>query len=321
MTPPKFLIVPLALLAAACQSDGGGSSGASAVQACRYERVTDVPARLVQGHILVPAAINHTPVQLIVDTGATTSMLTTEAVASLGLPTDPFRTTTVHGTGGVVVTHDTSIQSFRLGSEDWLGSSMTTGHLPSHYQEEPPVVGLLGADRLTEFDVELDLPQQRMTLWRVQHCDGNFVPWKGPHYSLTLARYQPNRMVARVIVNGQSVAALVDWGARSTVLTTIAASRLGVTADMLAQDRSGISHGVDQNDVAIHLHRFDEVTIGAAHFHDAALQVATLQVTDVGMLLGADFISRRHVWLSYASNQLFVQRGPDVVVAAAPSSP
>lgn len=299
----------LALMVAACQSGGADPSDRMATQeSCRMERVADLPARYVLGHVLIPAAVNDIPVQLLVDTGASASMLTPAAVALLGLHTDPSRTTTVHGIGGTVVTHDTSVQSFRIGDQDWLGSGMATGRLPIPFQEDPPVVGVLGADRLATFDVELDVPHRRMTLWRVQRCFGDFVPWQTAHYVLTLARYQPNQMIAHIEIEGHPVTALIDWGARSSMITSAAAAGLGVSEDILRQDRSGGSRGVDQNEVPIRVHRFGEITIGPARFHDIALEVGGLRVTNVGMLLGLDFFRTRHVWLSYASEQLFVER-------------
>jgi hypothetical protein len=79
---------------------------------------------------------------------------------------------------------------------------------------------------------------------------------------------------------------------------------------MLAHDRSGSGRGVDQNEVPFHLHRFAEVKIGPGTFRNLPIEVADLRVADVGMLLGADYVSSRHVWLSYASDQMFVEARP-----------
>lgn len=309
-------VLTLAAAFAGCQTAGTAPAEPAATrESCKIDRAADLPAHFVNGHIVIPAAINEIPVRLVVDTGATGSMLTPEAVARLHLPMDPYRTTTVHGTGGTVVNHNTSIRSLRVGGEDWLGSSMATGHLPGRYPDDPPVVGLLGADRLAQFDIELDMPHHRMTLWRIDSCFGDFVPWHAPHYVLPLARYQPNRMVTDVRVDGQPVTALVDWGARTTAITSATAASLGVTTQMLARDRSGDSHGVDQTDIPFYVHRFPELAIGPVRFRNVALDVAPLRVKDVGMLLGADYVSNRHVWLSYSTEQLFVQ-GPAAAQAS-----
>ena len=251
------------------------------------------------------------PVQMVLDTGSMVTMLTPAAVARLNLATDPLRTTTINAIGGEITTHNTSVQSLRIGNNDWMWSSLPTGRLPTEYDEDPPVVGQLGADRLSEFDVELDLPRERMALWRVENCDGDFVPWQMPHLALQLARYSPRRMVTPVTLDGHPLTAQIAWGARSSMLTTGGAMKAGVTSAMLAQDHSSFSHGADQNQIPVAHHRFAELSIGPMRYHNITLGVAPLQVLDVDMLLGIEFIARRHVWLSYASDQLFMQRGLD----------
>jgi predicted aspartyl protease len=305
---PWLRCVAALMLPAAATACGGPTEATHTARACSVERVAEVPVRFVQGHVLVPASVDGHPVQFIVDTGASTSMLTTEATADLGLPRDAYRTTTVHGTGGVVVTHNTMISSLAVGSQDWVAGSVTTGQLSGHYDLQPMVAGLLGADYLSRFDIELDMPDGRLVLWQVADCSGDFIPWKAPHFAIPLAVYPPNRMVAHVRVDDHPVAALVDWGARSTTMKTATAAALGVTSEMLHHDRSGTMRGVDQTEVPVYVQQFSEVQIGPATFRNISVEVADLQVADVGMLLGADYISRRHVWLSYATDQLFVER-------------
>jgi len=310
----------LATAVAACEQ--GQSTPTAQPETCKIEQTAEVPVRVVRGHILVPANIDYTPVQMLVDTGASASMLTPEAARSLELSTDSYRTTTVHGIGGNVVTHNVMIRSLKVGTQDWQGGSVATGHLgrpfQDPHQEGPPVAGVLGADHLDIFDVELDIPHRRMVLWRVQHCLGDFVPWHLPHFAIRLTRYQPNRMVTHVQIDGHPVTALIDWGSNTTSITTATSAALGVTPEMLARDRSGTSSGTDQNELSVHMHRFAELVIGPGTFRNVAIEVADLNVTDVGMLLGLDYVRTRHVWLSYASDQMFVERPVPAVPTASP---
>jgi predicted aspartyl protease len=273
---------------------------------CKLEQVAAMPVRSVGGAILVDGDINRIPVQLQLDTGATTSMLDEDAVARLALPTDPHRRTTLHGIGGSIETQNTMVRSLAIGDQEWQGLSIATGHLAGKFHEGRPVAGLLGADRLSSFDVELDIPDGKLTLWSVSHCAGNFVPWQLPHYVVPLERHSPNRMVAKVEVNAHPVEALVDWGARSTTMTEAVAQGVGVTPDMLASDRSGTNWGIDQTQNIVRLHRFGELKVGGEIFHNIGLPVADLRLREVGMLLGADYARTRRVWLSYASRQMFI---------------
>jgi hypothetical protein len=189
-----------------------------------------------------------------------------------------------------------------------LGSGAT----PRPYLPHPialageQVAGLLGADRLSSFDIELDIPDGKLTLWNVSHCAGNFVPLKLPHYVVPLERHSPNRMVAKVEVNAHPVEALVDWGARSTTITEPVAQGVGVTPGVLASDRSGTNWGIDQTQNIVRMHKFGELKVGGETFHNIGLPVADLRLRGVGILLGADYARTRRVRLSYATRQMFI---------------
>jgi predicted aspartyl protease len=273
---------------------------------CKMERAAEMPVRVVAGGILVPGHINQIAVQMMLDTGASASMLDEAVARRLSLPSDPHRRTTLIGVGGTTLSQNTLVRSFEVGGQEWESVSIPTGHLARKFDETPPVAGLLGADRLGSFDVELDIPHGRMTLWNVEHCAGNFVPWDVPHYIIPLQRHNPNRMVARVEVGGHEVNALVDWGANATTMSETAAADIGVVPEMLATDRSGVSWGVDQNQLRVRYHRFDEVRIGRELFHHLIISVSDLQLQEAGMALGADYARGRRIWLSYATRQMFV---------------
>jgi predicted aspartyl protease len=304
--PLGLFCVLTSLTACATAPESTADTGTASGGTCKLERVAEMPVRFVEGAILVSGHINQTQVQMQLDTGATTSMLDEDVATRLALPADPYRRTTLHGTGGEIVSHNTLVRSFEVGGQEWQSMSIATGHLAGKFHETPPVAGLLGGDRLSSFDLELDVPNGRMTLWSVAHCEGDFVRWNVPHYAIPLARHSPNRMVAQVDIDAHPVEALVDWGARSTTITDSVAAGVGVTPDMLASDRSGRSWGVDQTQTSVRLHRFSALRVGRETFHNIGLPVADLRVQEVGMLLGADYVRSRRIWLSYATRQMFI---------------
>lgn len=277
---------------------------------CTIDKVADLPTRLVRGAVLVPAAINQTPVQMQVDTGASRSSVTPDIATELRLSPDATRRSNVLGTGGIVVSTNTMLQSFEVGGQLWPGRSFVTAPLARTFQEDPPVAGLLGANYLSDFDVELDVPEGRMTLWQVHNCAGDFAFHDVPHWRMPLRRYAPAGMVATVTIDGQPLSALIDWGANATVLNQAVAARLGVTPEMLQADPAGQSHGTDRNEIEFHLHRFSEIRIGNGLFHQVRIEVAPIHTSGADMLLGLDYARTRRLWLSYATGQLFVVPPP-----------
>jgi predicted aspartyl protease len=313
MRATRFLnLLSAALLLAACSTPTLDDPVAAPIRqaACKVDRVVDLPTRYVEGAILVPARIDGHPVQLQVDTGAMTSMLTPEAAFAMGLRDDPHRTTIIHGVGGTITTRNVLVHNFDVGGRVWQSESIVTGHIARKFRETPPVAGLLGVDRLGIFDIELDLPNHRLTLWEVSNCSGDFVPWRQPHDVVSLLNYGRRQMVTTVRFGETPVPALIDWGARSSVMTVETASRLGVTPAQLAKDPVADSHGVDQTEIPVRIHEFSNVRIGAQVFPKARIQVGELKLTGAGMLLGIDYASVRHIWLSYNSQQMFVARRP-----------
>ena len=291
----------LSCLLAACAAQHPPS-----VAACSMDKVAELPVRIVGGAVMIPASINHTAVQMELDTGAEMTTVTPSAASELRLPPDARRRTLVHATGGDVTSRNQIVWNFEVGHQLWQDQSFTLVDLARTLHEDPPVAGLLGADLLSEFDVELDLPHGRMALWEVHDCAGDFAWPDVPHYRLELQRHPPNKLVTQVRVQGQTLTALIDWGANATMMTDAAAARLGVTPDMLNHDPSGHQNGADRREGVVHLHQFTDVQIGPEHFHLLRMQVAPIHVRDADALLGIDYARRRRLWLSYATGQMFV---------------
>lgn len=273
---------------------------------CVTERTAEIPARMSSGVILVPARIDGTDVESMLDTGASRSSLSDAAAPRLALPEDAGQQTVIVGVGGVTISRHAKVRSLEVGGQMWTSLSLTIVRLAQNFNDAPLVAGILGADRLSEFDVELDIPHGHMTLWRVAHCGGDFVRWNSPHYVVPLTRRYENQMIAPAEVNGQKVTAIVDWGATRTSVTGWFAARLGVTPEMLESDRLTGTLGLDQSRLPTRVHRFDVLRIGAEVIRDPRLFVADLRLNEVGMSLGANFVRRRRIWLSYATLQMFV---------------
>ena len=114
-------------------------------------------------------------------------------------------------------------------------------------------------------------------------------------------------LVVQVLVDGRPMRALIDTGASASLITAPGIYRLGLTPELLARDPGGYGSGVGPAPVPMHRHRFVELRIGADITRDPTLWVASVRVVPiVDMLLGADWLGSRHVWLSFATKQVFV---------------
>jgi hypothetical protein len=202
------------------------------------------------------------------------------------------------------------IRRLEIGGMGVVGWSVPLGPLPAIPRIVPPVAGLLGADLLSGFDVELDVPHRHLALHRIESpssgCE-QAVPrgWSGPFDTLPLRR-SDNRLLTEVAVNGVKMTALVDSGALSITVGDGAARGAGVTEAELQRDPGGIGGGVDMRELPYHWHRFASLTIGREVIRNPVLTVSPLH-EEADLLLGSPFFATRRVWLSYASGRMFVQ--------------
>jgi predicted aspartyl protease len=170
---------------------------------------------------------------------------------------------------------------------------------------QPPVAGLLGVDVLSHFEVELDLPAHRMALYTLTGCS-SYAPWPDAS-TFALQRTATGLTFVGAQVDGRAVRALVDTGARTTMLTRQTAMALGVSEATLAGATTRNGVGIGSGSVVFRQHRFDELGLPGDLVRDMPVNIAELDLPDIDMLLGADYLERRHTWISYATGRLFIR--------------
>jgi predicted aspartyl protease len=302
--------VAIGLLAGCAATPPAVPPQTAAPATCTVTKAAEIPVAFERGFVSVPARIEDKPVTLLVDTGSEFSLVTPIAMADLRLHEDPHRRTTIQGTGGTITTQNAAVQSFGIGGMDMLDQSVAVGPLPTAQRDVVAASGLLGADWLRDFDVELDLPHRRIALYRVQGCSGDYVPWPGKTTSVVAQVYRRGLLVVSAQLDGQPLTALLDSGANRSLLGEAAAARIGVDAAALAQDPAGTSNGIDGTALATHRHRFGQLRIGSANYANAAIAVSPMHIASADMLLGVDWLRGNRVWISYAARRITIQPVP-----------
>jgi hypothetical protein len=280
---------------------------------CRVVPLSAVPVDPVDGHILVTVQVNDIAATFVLDTGAERTLMGEDVVRRLGLERDGWVTSTILGIGGLQQRPNALPHTLRLGTTPLHrrtltgDTSVTVGPLPVTEIAGRPIAGLLGRDFLSLFDLDIDLPDHRMTLYDVRGCDAWFLPWTSPYAAIPATMPMGAALVVQVLVDDRPLRALIDTGASSSLITASGMFRLGVTPALLARDPAGNGAGVGPAPVPMHLHRFAELRVGPDVMPDPALWVASVRVVPiVDMLLGADWLQTRRVWLSFATKQIFV---------------
>ncbi|WP_428375865.1 retroviral-like aspartic protease family protein [Lichenicoccus sp.] len=297
-------LLPAGLLAAGLLA-GCAAGGPSATQACRIDRVADLPILPDARLPAVRATLEGEPVVFYIDTGAALSILTRSAADHFAFRGASALRMGLGGIGGVIDAPVVIVHRLDLGHGVARDIAMpVAGNLGPPVQGLR-VAGLFGADFLSNYDVDLDLPGHRFGLYDLRHCAAAIRPLDAPAFEVPF-RLESTRINLQVKLNGKPIDAVLDSGAVGTLVTLDDAERAGVTRAMLRSERSGFAIGIDESRLPAHRHRFDALEIGDETMHDYQFAVADTDFT----LIGDDFLRANHVWISYSRRLLFVQPKP-----------
>ena len=279
--------------------------GADAPGSCKVATAVDLPLLNRPGIPTVVGRLRGQPVALLLDTGAAESVVMPSAVDRFGLPSDPDHTEQSTGIGGTTVTMFASIHDLGLGhghARDFdlpIGAADQGGRI-----QNPPTLGLFGADFMSDYDVDFDLPHHHFGMYDLSGCGSAVQPVATPYFTVPFQLVE-NHIEIELQLDGVSVPAILDSGASSTFITEADARRAGVTPDMMATDRIIHPRGVDGFPVEGRLHRFASVELGAERMRNLPVAVAPSALDTT--LLGDDFFRLNRIWISYPRRMLFIQ--------------
>ncbi|HEX2940338.1 MAG TPA: retroviral-like aspartic protease family protein [Rhodopila sp.] len=281
--------------------------------ACLVQAAATVPLDIAGATILVTVQVNDQPATFVLDTGAQRSVVTEAAAQRLHLARDPWVGTTMRGVGGIERRPNADPRSLTLGGVALVrrtlnhDTSLTVGVLPRATAGGQGIDGLLGRDFLSAFDLDLDVPAKRLTLYRVDGCTGSFLPWRFGYTAVPVTMPIEQAVVMPVVLDGMGLRALLDTGSGSSLLAAPGLYRLGLQPAALAQDRAVPVTGLGPRPVMMRQHRFHTLVVAGQAIRDPVLWVAPVRLTPiVDMLLGADWLASRRVWISFTTRQVFV---------------
>ncbi|HYZ23717.1 MAG TPA: aspartyl protease family protein, partial [Rhodopila sp.] len=274
---------------------------------CRLVVVAQMPLEVQDSLLTVPAGINGHWVRLVVDTGAERSVVSKALAERLRLEPDRRYTTSSLGVGGMTTAADVRLDGLVLGGVRFPIGRMAVGGFHLHTAGGLDADGLLGADVLLGFDMDIDVPGGRLTLYRARHCADQRPPWADP-VEITGASVRRDRLLLPVELDGIAGQAFLDTGAQRNVIGGDLARRLGLTERAMAADQLVRQRGVGPREVIAHLHRFALLRVGPVA--QAAPEITVLSA-DAGFgdaLVGEEFLQGRRAWISFRNRRVFVTR-------------
>jgi clan AA aspartic protease (TIGR02281 family) len=303
---------------------------------CQMQEVGELPIQFDHGRLLVEARIDGRPAKMIVDTGATNTLIFGASAEALGLRIVPIPGVKFYGVGGESGAGQVRIADFRVANlvardEDLLVS----GKQPLGAEQ-----GLLGADFLLQADLEFDVAGGKLRFFRPMGCSGDTVVYWGKAYSAAhmVGSGAVKQIMVTVQVNGAPVRAEIDTGAPGSILTPAAAARAGVTQASKGISEAQETRGLGARSVRTYVGVFSSFSFGDETIRNAQLRIADLFAADKevklgshipesaieapDMLLGADFVRSHRVYVSRGQRMVYVSYvgGPVFRTGAPPPS-
>lgn len=280
-------------------------SACATPQSCALVPLATMPLQADHNLLLVPARIKGHEVRLLVDTGAERTLLTEAAVKRLGLGRDGHHTRST-GVGGSTTSWDASVPGIELGDTVFPITHVAVGDFRISHLFPEAVDGLLGADILLGFELDIDIPDHRLTIYRLRRCAGAVPPW--PAVEVPGVGARRDRMLVPFSVNGTPGMALLDTGSQASAVSREMALRIGITPAQLAADPQISVHGASPTPVDVPLQRFRSFRVGPDQLNNVRLAVLP-NIGGLGDgLVGADFIRGRRLWLAFPTHKLFLER-------------
>lgn len=290
----------ICLLAAGCGTPSFDRLTASCGLGARTTLAVELRGQLP----VVRVVINDRSADLIIDTGATTTVLNQAAASVLGLRPiagPGLRYTTVQGAGQAT---RASIATLQL-------ADLTLSDVAVAVTSATPEDGVLGLDVLSQYDLDVNLAQGQIVLHEGGLCPGQPPPWPQGVLELPAARLvrggrgrEPYLMVP-VSLDGVTSFGMLDSGAAAGSLVSAAlAERAGMRAeDGGAGAISVLGFGAR---TLLGQHRFAELLVGREQFLKPNLLVGGDPGVIFPVILGHDYFITHRIWFNFAADRIFV---------------
>jgi predicted aspartyl protease len=287
---------------------------ASAQAACETTQLADLPLTIAAGKLFIPATLNQAQESFILDTGASTTAISSDAAGRLSIPHDFDTAIHVSGVGGASSTLlIAQVDKLVLGRAGFAHQTWPIIDMTAVTSGATAPAGLIGADVLRQFDVSIDVPAQRFALWRIAGCYGPPPPWPDAPPPVSVELNPAGHIVVPLTVGMATVPAILDTGAASFVMSLDAAYRAGVSDSALNADRRIEGVGVNDRRWTGHVHWFSSVEFGASRFtHVPAAIVPSAyalkndSLAGAGALIGLSLLAHSRVWISYPTHTLYI---------------
>jgi predicted aspartyl protease len=278
--------------------------------------------------LYVPITINGQQKRLLLDTGAVSSVISAKVAKELGLTlvkanvgVGNFQFSVYDLTGAVadqMTTAAIQIGQVKFSRVNFMVSSQ------EDQLDYPDVIGLLGSNILSMFDVSIDVPGRTLDLIDQDHCPDQVVYW--PATGLARIPFHvrgSDNIVIPVTLDDQPLTAIVDTGAwHSTLRIRTARAKFDIVPGSSDTPAEGTLNGVENLTTYTHVFKkldFEGVAVGTPTITLIPDQISekltekqtgsnipvARESTRAPMLLGMNILRHLHIYIAYKDQVLY----------------
>jgi hypothetical protein len=266
-------------------------------------QIAEWPIRTSRNRLIVDGAVNGRKVGVLLDTGASRTMMLRSQALRLGLSPVELPRAWAEGVGGIAEVGAVTVREMMIGD-----ATRTNWTMP--VVADPDLGGdfavVLGEDFFERVDVEFDLAHEVVRLYQAKGCgDAPLAYWAkdgATEVAFDTGYFRRPRIHLTVRLNGQPVKAILDSGAAYSLLDASIAARLGITPDTPGVRPAGSARGVGKETVQTWIAPVQSFGVGGETIRDTAIAFADTKSGN--LLLGVDFLRAHRMLVSHSQNKL-----------------
>ena len=266
---------------------------------------------LPSGHPIAEVTLDDSkPLRFIIDTAASSTSVLPRLRAAMPASMIAAGSQNLDGASGKTQIETLTLGRLRVDGRTFEG--LKAFALPPSPVDELGVDGVLGADVIARFAVEMDMPGRT---WRMtQAPTPAMLEGMLPPVAITLDEALTPKLT--VHLEGTAIPAVLDTGAKGTIMNWSAARLLGLTTDSPGMVKASNVKGVTSHGTPSVTKTFRELRIGEARKLQANLRIADLPVFGAlgftegqpAMILGIDMLADRRFVIDHPGKQLFLSK-------------
>lgn len=280
-----------------------------ALAECKLGQLAELPVTMMASKPMITAKINGADARFIADSGAFYSMITPASAAQLKLHLGPAPWgLIVRGTNGNAQVSLATVKDFSLANITVHNVQFLVGG--TDFGDES--VGLLGQNVFRIGDVEYDLANGVIRLWRTDGCGHSVLAYWAQSNSQPITMMDIDsttplspHTTGTAYINGVKIHVLFDTGASTSSVTLGAAKRAGITPDSPGVTPGGTTYGIGSGTVKTWIAPFSSLKIGDEEIRNTQLRIADGGPENSDMLIGADFFLSHRIYVASSQHRLY----------------